>query len=353
MSAYAGAHFSLANSFTSQNRPIVGGWVELGRTTLGSGATSIDVSSLADKRYLMVLGSTLGTAAAINQKYTFNADTGSNYAHRYSLNGGADVTATSQTFMYATTHNSTLPEFSVEYIANLNTKEKLVLGNSISQNTAGAGTAPLRQEYVMKHAQTTNPIDQITMVGDGANNYNTGSEVVVLGWDPADTHTTNFWEELASVDLSGGAAATLSSGTITAKKYLWVQYFQKGTGGTFGEKINFNSDSGTNYALRRSINGGADALFGNLTSSGGLSTQTDVGAFANLFIINNSANEKLGIWHGVDTTTAGAGTATNRGEKYIKWANTSSQITEIVLGKDGGTATNMDTSTIMKVWGSD
>jgi hypothetical protein len=33
----------------------VGGWVELGRTTLGSNGTTIDITSLADKRYYMVL----------------------------------------------------------------------------------------------------------------------------------------------------------------------------------------------------------------------------------------------------------------------------------------------------------
>ena len=33
----------------------VGGWVELGRTTLGSAADTISVASLADKRYLMIL----------------------------------------------------------------------------------------------------------------------------------------------------------------------------------------------------------------------------------------------------------------------------------------------------------
>ena len=33
----------------------VGGWVELGRTTLGGTGSSIDVSSLSDKRYYMVL----------------------------------------------------------------------------------------------------------------------------------------------------------------------------------------------------------------------------------------------------------------------------------------------------------
>ena len=33
-----------------------------------------------------------------------------------------------------------------------------------------------------------------------------GTEVVVLGWDPTDTHTDNFWEEL-------GSATDLASGT--------------------------------------------------------------------------------------------------------------------------------------------
>jgi hypothetical protein len=50
--------------------------------------------------------------------------------------------------------------------------------------------------------------------------------MVVLGWDPADTHTSNFWEELASVDLSGGAATNIDSGTITAKNIYGFKYMQ-------------------------------------------------------------------------------------------------------------------------------
>ena len=34
---------------------VAGGWVELGRTTLGSAGDDITVSSLADKRYYMIL----------------------------------------------------------------------------------------------------------------------------------------------------------------------------------------------------------------------------------------------------------------------------------------------------------
>jgi hypothetical protein len=50
---------------------------------------------------------------------------------------------------------------------------------------------------------------------------------------------------------------------------------------------------------------------------------------SNMFIINNSANEKLVIAHVFDQNTAGAGTAPTREEAVGKWANTSAQITEI------------------------
>jgi hypothetical protein len=39
----------------------IGGWVELGRTTLGSAGDDITVSSLADKRYYMFLTSALNS----------------------------------------------------------------------------------------------------------------------------------------------------------------------------------------------------------------------------------------------------------------------------------------------------
>jgi hypothetical protein len=70
-----------------------------------------------------------------------------------------------------------------------------------------------------------------------------------------------------------------------------------------------------------------------------------------MFIINNSANEKLVIGHTVDQNTAGAGTAPDRLESVAKWANTSDQITEIdVTNTSGG---SFDTGSIIKVWGSD
>ena len=74
--------------------------------------------------------------------------------------------------------------------------------------------------------------------------------------------------------------------------------------------------------------------------------------FANFFIINNSANEKLSIGRGISTGGSGANTApVQRFELAQKWANTSSQITNITLTNDA--SANFGTSTYLKVWGSD
>tara|TARA_R110000850_G_scaffold258164_1_gene384614 strand:+ start:218 stop:433 length:216 start_codon:yes stop_codon:yes gene_type:complete len=71
-----------------------------------------------------------------------------------------------------------------------------------------------------------------------------------------------------------------------------------------------------------------------------------------MFIINNSANEKLVIGHTVSAGTAGAGTAPEFRFEFVgKWANTSSQITNITLTNKG--TGDYDTTSIMKVWGSD
>ena len=72
--------------------------------------------------------------------------------------------------------------------------------------------------------------------------------------------------------------------------------------------------------------------------------------FYNLFIVNNSANEKLIIGHSVDPTATGAGTAPDRAEHVAKWVNTSAQITDIDFDSTSG---NYAAGSIIKVWGSD
>ena len=325
---------------------VSGGWVELGRTTWASG-NSINVSSLPDKRYYMILNYS-DSASNYNNIYRFNSDTGSNYAWRRSINGGTDSTSTSTTTIPSNSVQFDDFQFTTSYIANLAGKEKLVINHGTDASAVGAGTAPDRNEIVGKWANTTDPIDEITMTTTSAN-YNLG-EVVVLGWDPADTHTSNFWEELASVELSS-AGDEISSGTITAKKYLWLQWHTKRNGAEIENRINFNNDTGSNYSRRSSVNGASDATAGNQSRIEAWSSKTSSSYFYNMFIINNSSNEKLCIAHNSEVTSTGAGNAPARVEFVAKWANTSSQITEIDIINNG--SGSFDTGSILKVWGAD
>jgi len=343
-------YFGLGNSLQTAQGAVggaaAGGWVELGRTSgsRASGAT-LDVSSLPDKRYYMVLNETQGSSTHTCD-YRLNADSGTNYAYRANQNGTSETTNTSASFMFGDYGGIPLDKFSVSYFANLDTKEKLGISHQVRQQTAGASTAPTRAEYVNKHAQTSNPISTISLLNRGPNTSASG-EIVVLGWDPDDTHTTNFWEELASVEL-GSAGDNLSSGTISAKKYLWVQVYTKNSS-TTNAKFTFNNDTGSNYAYRYSSNGTGD---GTATNSSAFQVNVDnASAFYNMFIINNSANEKLVIGNTVDQVTAGSATLPSRLEWVSKWANTSSQVTEIDVDNTSGGS--YDTGSIIKVWGSD
>jgi hypothetical protein len=342
-------YFGLGNSLqTAQGGAgAVGGWVELGRTTLGSSGDSIDVSSLADKRYYMLLRNGLATGGNINFSTQFNGDSGSNYASRWSSNGGSDSTGGSRTSHVNSIPNAAVPIFDVAYFVNLSANEKLwMIPQGVTGSASGASSAPQRRESVSKWTNTSNPVSSIETNNTEAGSYNTGSEVVVLGWDPTDTHTTNFWEELASVDWSSGTA--INSGTITAKKYLWVQgWIKSGTAG-MNALFTFNSDTGSNYNNRKASNGGSDATGQRANLDMGGSAGTANLEFVNMFIVNNSANEKLCICQSVDQSTAGAGTAPTRKEAVGKWANTSAQITEINMD---GNATLTDGT--LKVWGSD
>jgi len=326
-----------------------GGWKELARTTLGSNTAPITVSSIPDKRYYMILAHNIASG---NVNWNFRVgtggtlDTGSNYADRHSQNGAGDNTTAPANRWGDFLGNQAKDRFTQLYISNLSGKEKLMIGHVADRGTStGASSAPERVEVVGKWTNTS-LIDILSLQDDGSDNMGTGSEMVVLGWDPADTHTTNFWEELADVTWSSGGV--IDSGTITAKKYLWVQFYGTQTSGAFA-RLNFNSDTGSNYSYRYSINGGADAT--GTSQARGVVQFGTAGAlpyFTNMFIINNSANEKLIIQHAVFQNTAGAGTAPQRLEQVQKWSNTSAQITKITATANTGNFTAGG----MKVWGA-
>jgi hypothetical protein len=337
----------------------VGGWKEVGRTTLGSSGDTISVTSIPDKMYYMMLGNYL-PSGNFRTTYRINNDSAGNYALRKSEDGGAENVTTSITDMTVGNEDTNTAYFDVSYLQNISAQEKLMLNHNMRTGGSGVGSAPKRVEAVAKWANTSSVINRIDAVNDQGGDFATGSECVVLGYDPTDTHTTadNFWQELASVDWSSGSS--IDSGTFTAKKYLWVQIvFNTGTmsGSYSGLQVgNSTIDTGSSYAFRYSEDGGADSLQTTKTSAWGAvgigSDSSNSLNFSNHFIVNNALNEKLGISHSViNRGDTGSGFAPYRVECVWKWTDTSNQINRIEVSSQAGSGNY--TSGIMKVWGSD
>ena len=159
------------------------------------------------------------------------------------------------------------------------------------------------------------------------------------GFNPVDA-VTGGWKELASVELNS-TQDELSSGTFTAKKYLWVQWYVKKTG-TANTRWRFNNDSGQNYASRSHVLGNEATQINQTT----IFTHADTSgnAFGTMFIVNDSAKEKLVTAHEVSDSVG-------RYEGVAKWANTSNQITSIkLMNTDTG---GFQSGTTLKVFGYD
>ncbi len=157
-------------------------WQKNVTETLTGTADIVTAGSLTDLMFLVILSNSLNSGA-IAGRLRLNLDSGTNYAYRASDNGGADFTATSDTAGLNSTGNASYPTFSVGYIINIATEEKLCIFFGVGQGTAGAGNAPTRRESVTKHAQTSNPVTDYSDVNTGAGDYAIDSNVSVLGTD--------------------------------------------------------------------------------------------------------------------------------------------------------------------------
>ena len=287
-------------------------------------------------------------------------DTTAKYANRVSSNGASSGSGynSRSNIVFSAKSGGTQPEFGVSYIANKSDRAKLLIGHCVNAHTAGAGTAPDRTEFVGKHVQTSNPLNVVSFDNTGTGDYVSGTECVVLGYDPDDAHTTNFWEQLTDKSWTSGNAITTD--TFTTKKYLWIQgwYTQSGTSGHNRFRVgNGTIDTGSNYCQRYSINGATDVATGgaslNLNNLWAVVGQgSDAGidrCFFNMFIINDGSKEKLITGSNVWSQTDGAGTAPERTEFACKWVDTSDQINIVEININGSGSFSGGQ---IKVWGS-
>ena len=327
----------------------VGGWVELGRHTLTSNSGTLDVSNLADKKYLMIIYNRLGnTGTGTNALLRFNNDsTAGNYYGRESINGGTDgVRQTNETsFYYFPNHSSGNDNgFAVSFFANKSGEDKLGISWQVVDDVgSGAGSVQDRAEFVYKW-QSTDVIDQVT-VFNATNSFTTGSELIVLGFDPSDTHTTNFWEELVNITPSS-PTDNLNSGTFTAKKYLMFSLYCDAnvSGAPF---MAFNGTGGSaQYNRRREYDNTSEYTNGLESYFYPYATGQAYPKYVFGFIVNNQNNEKFLIcW--TNESTSGV---PSRIEFTGKWANTTNQITSIEVG---GAPNYYGTNANFTVWGAD
>ena len=329
-------------------------WVELGRTTLTSTSSTIAVEGITttDYDHLMILSRNLVNSDHNMTYSTGNGSypsSGNNYCDRRSENGGSDATTTNRSDNGIITDAHTQEMFTVGNMANYDGEEKLVIWHSVGDNTDGAGNAPDRFECVGKFTGTSK-IDRLKLNNSSSINNEVGSEMIILGAKSSGTdNSQGFWRELANVTYSGGD--TLDSGTITAKKYLWVRIHGIANGNFDNCKIRFNGDSGSNYSYRHNSNGAGDSAN---TSDSGINYVGTNGAedhFVDMFIVNNSDKEKLAHIEQLRASDAGASNNPARKELAGKWAKTDQQITS-VQAVNGGSGDFASGSTI-QIWGSD
>ena len=347
---------------TSAEKPVfglpsgsAGGWKLLGRNKIGSATSDFNVPSLDNKRYYMILTNIQGkNSSGVNWQTRMgngSINTSSIYGMRYSLNGATDSATDNQDYIQSGTNPTDQPQFSVGYIANISGQSKLYMSRDVNQQTAGAGNAPKRGEYTGKW-KSNDVVDVIGATTTSSYTMSADSEMVVLGWDPTDTHTDNFWEELASVEYNASTPNELDTGTITAKKYLWVQAYVNTTGTQDNQAFRFNGNTGNNYCWEDSQDGAAD-VGSSPTAYNYLRTCVgdDNNNFVNAFILNNSGQDKLIMSSAVKQSTAGTGVAPESNETVGKFTVQSGQITSIKLWQSGGGS--FASGAIMKVWGHD
>jgi hypothetical protein len=158
------------------------------------------------------------------------------------------------------------------------------------------------------------------------------------------------WERLTNQTL-GSSSATFNTTTFTAKEHLLVHVYGNQSSGNSDVRINFNSDTGSNYSRRYSTNGTSDGTSASATTIGNMAggEGNRDPFFSSFRIINKLDKEKMIIGELIFLESGnGAGNPPSRRDWVGKWTNTSSQITSIQI--DGGT---FDAGSTITVWGAD
>ena len=334
------------------------GWKEFSRHTLSGNADKLQVSSLPQSRYFMVLAHIIPESTSSQVSHvTLDDETGTSYAERTTSYNGAEVSGNTNRFF--TTHSDKTIDsgggrFITFFMTNPETKDKFLIGRCTESNTTGTSTDSLvmisggGRTYAGFNSFDNTWSQSIEIINDESGGFGSGSELVVLEYDPDQTDTSGqFWEQLADVELSS-AGNIIDSGTFTAKKYIWYQIYRKTETSNPYMEIRFNNDSTSNIYKRRYEENG-----GNSTTSAGdelIPTFRSNDEFINGFLLNRDDKEKLThgdlVWSNSDTSIP------QRWRWCGKYA-TNTEVTRIQADNGNGSANQFASGSWIKVWGHD
>lgn len=159
-------------------------------TLTGSG-DQIDINDLTKLQFNQYFLHVFATGGAINIKLRHGSgttDTGTNYAHRWSINGVADPTPiTSNSEVNLAQHADNViasgeSSFVIVEIINIAGEEKLAILHEVGSEAIGVN-APHRSEFVYKWDDTTNQFDIIETNNGAGGSYDTDSNLSALGTD--------------------------------------------------------------------------------------------------------------------------------------------------------------------------
>lgn len=144
--------------------------------------------------------------------------------------------------------------------------------------------------------------------------------------------------KLCEVTAVGGETS-LACNLSTAPQTIAIGIYHNSSVTNTVWEIRFNADSGNNYAIRSSTNGGADGTLANTDSISAV-TITENQGYYYTWNCNNPSSDKEKYCYGFRTTSAnGAGNAPARVEFASKWANLTSNITSVDLVRTASTGT--------------
>lgn len=163
-------------------------WEELGRQTLSSGASSLSVASLPQRKYLKIVATIIPTGGSYDPKVRFNNDSGANYAMAILYNNagaGAYSNQTSTTFIQVSSTVYTGGIAIIEAsILNMSGFNKMLAGLMSQDGTSAANTQSPILEYANGKWTNGAIVDRIDIVKSaGTGTLAAGSELIVLGHD--------------------------------------------------------------------------------------------------------------------------------------------------------------------------